>query len=119
MKFSQYQINCLITGVQLSAEIQSSSPELRHFVTIKGYNKSHRLDKILNSEKIENIFFCIRDYEVESYLIENDFDIHENDLINSFYVKDIVGISNAEKELIKHIPDFSVLVSNWKCSNPL
>lgn len=119
MPFSQYQINCLITGTQLSAEIPSSSPELRHFVTIWGY-KSHGMnDKYLKSEKIENMLFRIRDYEIENYLIENHFDIHECELINSFFMSDIVSIKNAEKELSKHISDFSLLVSNWQCSNPL
>lgn len=119
MHFSQFQINCLITGVQLSAELPSSSPELRHFVTIWGYKSQGRNDKYLNSEKAENMLFSIRDYEVENYLIENDFDVHECELINSFFMSDIAGIRNAEKELSEHISDFSLLVSNWKCSNPL
>lgn len=119
MHFSQYQINCLITGVQLSAELPSSSSELRHFVTIWGYKAHGWNDKYLHSEKTENMLFGIRDYEVEDYLIENDFDVHECELINSFFMSDIVGIKNAETELSKHISDFSLLVSNWKCSNPL
>ncbi len=119
MHFSQFQINCLITGVQLSAELPSSSPELRHFVTIWGYKAHGRNDKYLHSEKAENMLFSIRDYEVENYLIENNFDVHENELINSFFMSDIAGIKNAETELSKHISDFSLLVSNWKCSNPL
>ena len=126
MNFSTHQINNLITGIKLSAEIQSSSPELRRFVTIAGYYKNtddtlggKKPDNILHSSKSEYMCFGIRDYEIPSDYIENDWDISEDELINSFHIIDIVGIKNAETELKKHISDFSILVPNWKCSNPI
>lgn len=68
MELSRKQINELITGVLLSAKISSSSPDLRHFVSVRGYNETERgkevLDRFINESKIKTTVFLIMDYEV-------------------------------------------------------
>lgn len=124
MGLTQHQINSLITGVALAAEIPASSSKLRHFVVIKGYaidehGKRQRLSNALNSNKAETAFFLIRDYELQALYLENGYDLTEQDCENYSYIDNLKGIANAEAELIKHIKDFTLLVAEWKCDNPL
>ena len=123
MELSRKQINELITGVQLSTEIPSSSPELRHFVSVRGYIETERgielPDKNISENKIETTVFWIRDYEVSKEYIENDWEIPDEQILNYIYIKGIVGIENVQKELKEHISDLSLLEPNWKCDAPL
>ncbi len=123
MELSRKQINELITGVQLSAEILSSSSELRHFVSVRGYIETDcgikLLDKIISEDKIETTVFWIRNYEVPKEYIENDWEIPDDEIMNYIYIKGIVGIENVQKELKKHISDLSLLKPHWKCDAPL
>lgn len=123
MELSRKQINELITGVLLSAEISSSSPELRHFVSVRGYIETERgkdvLDNYINESKLETTVFFIMDYEVPKEYIENDWEIPDNMIKNYIFIEGIVGIENVQKELKKHIPDLSLLETHWKCAAPL
>ena len=123
MDFSRKQINELISGVQLSAEIPSSSPELRHFVSVRGYVNTEFgikiLDKIINEDKIETAAFWISDYEVPSEYIENNWEIPDSKIVNYVFISDIIGIESAQKELKKHISDLSLLIPHWECDAPL
>jgi len=123
MELSRKQINELITGVQLSAEIPSSLPELRHFVSVRGYIETkcgiELLDKTISEDKIETTNFWIRDYEVPNEYIENDWEIPDDKILNYIYIKGIVGIENVQKELRKHISALSLFVPHWKCDAPL
>lgn len=120
MEFSRKQINELITGVLLSAEISPSSSELRHFVSVRGYIETERgkrlLDKFIGEDKQETIVFFIRDYEVPKEYIENDWEIPDNKILNNIYIEGIVGIENVQKELKEHISDLSLLEPHWKCA---
>lgn len=123
MELSRKQINELITGVQLSTEIPSSSFELRHFVSVRGYIETERgielPDKNISENKIETTVFWIRDYEVSKEYIENDWEIPDEQILNYIYIKGIVGIENVQKELKEHISDLSLLEPHWKCDAPL
>ena len=123
MELSRKQINELITGVQLSTEIPSSSPELRHFVSVRGYIETEGgiefLDKNISEDKIETTVFWIRDYEVSKEYIENGWEIPDDKILNYIYIRGIVGIENVQKELKEHISDLSQLVTHWKCDAPL
>ncbi|MBR1751292.1 MAG: hypothetical protein IJ740_10520 [Ruminococcus sp.] len=123
MELSRKQINELITGVQLSAEIPSSSPELRHFVSVRGYIETEcgikLLDKNISEDKIDTTIFWIRDYEVPKEYIENDWEIPDDEILNYIYIKGIVGIENVQKELKEHISDLSLLKPHWNCDAPL
>lgn len=113
------QINELITGVQLSAELCSSSPELRHFISFCAYTEKGRIDRILNSDKVNTALFWVRDYEVPAYYIENDFDDADSEFVNSFFMNDIRGIENLENELLKRVDDLSIFIPAWKVDAPL
>ena len=123
MELSRKQINELITGVLLSAEISSSSPELRHFVSVRGYIETERgkdvLDNYINESKLETTVFFIMDYEVPKEYIENDWEIPDNMIKNYIFIEGIVGIENVQKKLKKHIPELSLLEPHWKCAAPL
>ena len=122
-EFSRKQINDLITGVQLSAEIPSSSPELRHFVSVRGYTQTEHgtelPDRIIDEDKIETLVFWLRDYEIPGEYIENDWDIPDNEIRNDTFIKGIIGIENLRKELERRIPYLSLLEPHWKCDAPL
>lgn len=118
------QINNLITGTPLAAELPAPSPGLRHFVTISGYEldkmgKSRRLSKYVDSNKIQSAFFQIRDYKIKAIYLENGWDVTEDDCIDYIYVAGLKGIESAEIELSKHLEDFSLLVPEWRCENPI
>ncbi len=123
MELSRKQINELITGIQLSAEISSSSSELRHFISVKGYIETdcgiELLDKNINEDKIETAVFWIRDYEVPNEYIENDWEIPDNKILNYICMKGIVGIENVQKALKEHISDLSLLVPHWQSDAPI
>lgn len=124
MKLTQQQINNLITGRQLAAETAASSPELRRFVTIDGYEYDERghakaLSNTLAYGKTESALFQIWVYEIKKEYIENDWDVTQDDLDSYVYIDDIKGIENAEAELQKHLTDFSLLVTSVNCENPL
>lgn len=123
MHFSRKQINELITGIQLSAEIPSSSPALRHFVSVCGYADTGRdirpLDRIINEDKIETAAFWIRDYEVPDEYIQNDWEIPDNEIVNDIFISGIVGIERVQTELKKHMSDLSLLLPHWESDAPL
>ena len=124
MQLDKNQINNLCTGVKLAAELVSSSPSLRKFITVQGYSYSAdgkviNLPKILNSNTLDNIYFELRCYELSNDYFINDWDVTEDDLASEVYQDDIKGIDELEKELSNYIRDFSVLRPEWYCDNLL
>ncbi|QAA31085.1 hypothetical protein [Clostridium manihotivorum] len=116
------QRNNLKVGNSLGTEIHASADELRCFIVIGAYKilENHgaiAVSKILNSN--ENILYFIRKYEVNKEYIENNWDVHETDLINSIRKKDISSLEELQIELLKYIDDLSVLDVTWKFDNPI
>lgn len=95
-KFSIEQRNNLKIGNTLSAELPSTSHELRCFISVGAYVKSNigsggsKISKILN--RCQNVLFCMRKYEINKKYIENEWDISEEILINSIYKGEISSI---------------------------
>jgi len=60
-RLSQKQINNLITGTSLAAELVSSHPDLRSFINASGYlkykTKNQQISRLLNSA--EKMIFTI------------------------------------------------------------
>ena len=124
MTLTQKQINDLITGISLAAELPAVSPQNRRFVNVMAYeiNERGRIvrpDKILDSSKIGTLHFYLRDYEVPAQYIENDQDIPDGDITYHLDDDNIMGISDLERRLSALIPDFSVLVPEWETDDPL
>lgn len=48
----------------------------------------------------------------------NDWDVADEELLESVHIIGIIGIKNLELELAKYVDDFGRLVSEWNCYNP-
>ena len=123
MNLSQLQINELIKGIQLTAELPSGAPSNRRFVTVAGYAEENgmakKLDKRIYPKKSDEVIFWLRDFEISDEYIKNHWDTAESDLINSYFINGIRGIAALEVELVKHIDDFSLLIPDWETENPV
>ena len=124
MGFSTEQINNLITGNALAAELTPSRPRMRKFIVVKGFELNERgqwkrLSKVLNTDKCETAIFQIRFYELPEEFITNSWDVTEDVLTEDKTNDQLQGIPILEKELKEYLDDFSVLVPEWKCENPL
>jgi hypothetical protein len=117
--FSVKQLNNLLIGTSLAVEIPSSSEELRAFIVVsstvskrdKGYNYLNKKNK--------DIEYCYRKYEIPKEYIENDWDVSDDELINSIHITGIKNIKELEEKLCNYIEDLSVLEGEWKCDNPI
>ena len=124
MNLSLQQVNNLITGIGLAAELPASAPELRRFVDIHGYELddqgiSKQLSKFICQDKKDTTLFQIRDYEIEASYIENHWDADKDACASYTCISNLRGISEAEAELSKHLSDFSILLPEWNCDNPI
>lgn len=112
---NQKQLNNLFIGTELACELIATESYYRAFLVTQAINPS----KFLNSKEISKIKFWLRKYEVRKEYLINNWDVSNDELINSIHLKDIVGIELLEQELRKYISDFSLLQESWKCDNPL
>ncbi len=124
MGFTLVQINNLITGNALAAKLSVSVPGRRRFLTVKGLEKNERgdwkrLSKVMNPEKSERAFFQIRIYELPEEYISNGWDVTEDILTEDTVMDMVQGIPRLEETLCHYLADFSVLVPEWQCENPL
>jgi hypothetical protein len=121
-RFSTFQNNNLFTGVELAAELPSTSPERRAFVVVGAYIQTSRgatsPSTVLNVDK-PDLRFWLRKYEVNKSYLENDWDIVDHDLVDSIYLNNIQTLESLEAELEKYIQDFSIMEVAWKVDNPL
>ena len=121
---TQQQINNLITGRTMAAELSPSGEGLRRFLQIQPlemgkYGRFVVPSKILSQSKRETVFFWVRVYELPAVYIEKQLDVVEEDM--SFYLDfgKIQGITALEKALTEHLQDFSVLLTWDKTDAPL
>lgn len=124
MHLSVLQINSLIAGNRLAAELPASASTLRRFVDVSSYlyNDSgvrRRLSGTISQDKRETALFQVRDYEIAAVYIENGWDAAEDDCVHYRCQDEIPGISGLERELAEHLSDFSLLVPEWKTDCPL
>ena len=121
---TQEQINNLITGRTMSAELPPSGEGLRRFLQIHPlemgkYGRFVSPSKNLSQSKRETVFFWVRVYELPAVYIEKQLDVVEEDM--TFYqdLGKIQGITALEKALTEHLQDFSVLLTWDKTDAPL
>ena len=114
-RFSIEQLNNLITGNTLSCEILTSQENIRSFLTVSAVT-SHRY---INTADPSSMVFWLRKYEVPAEYIENDWDVSDDELINSIHIKEIVGIAGLEEIVNKYLNNIQLLDVEWKCDNPL
>lgn len=119
------QRNNLQTGNELAAEIPSSSPDRRAFVTIHAYlvTDNHpggaRVSRILNRDPAPNLRFTLRRYEVETTFIKNAWDVCDEDLYHSVFKKGITSLDEPEAMLHEYLDDFALLDVSWRRDNPV
>lgn len=123
-KLSTKQVNNLMTGNDLAMEIDTELSEVRAFVVIRAYNQNGQLggapvSKYLNNMDKSEIRFLLRRYEIKKEYVESDYDISDDELVNSVFIKNIESIDQLEFELSKYLDDFSGIDVGWKCDNPI
>ncbi|WP_239616874.1 hypothetical protein [Cohnella mopanensis] len=122
-RLSQNQMNNLMTGTSLAAELVSAHPDFRSFISTSGYlkckTKKKFISRSLNSAEKDDIYFYIRKYEINTIYLDNDWDVTDDEIVNSVHLIDIKGIENLERQLKLMIDDLSILEGDWKCDNPL
>ena len=121
---TQKQINNLITGRAMAAELTPSKEGLRRFLQIQPlelgqYGRYVAAGKSLSKSKLETVFFWTRIYELPAEYIEKRWDVTEEDM--SFYLDlgKIQGISALETALGEYLQDFDLLVTWDKTEAPL
>ena len=70
-------------------------------------------------EKSERAFFQIRIYELPEEYVSNGWDVTEDILTEDTVMDMVQGIPRLEETLCHYLADFSVLVPEWQCENPL
>ncbi|WP_426451949.1 hypothetical protein ACP26L_07685 [Paenibacillus sp. S-38] len=113
--FDTRQINNLLSGVGLACELEATSGMNRAFVKVKAIDKQKYLNKI----EPDLARFYLRKYEVPTSYLENEWDVTDDELIESVHEINIIGIKNLEKYLAQYLDNFGRLVSEWNCENPL
>lgn len=104
LKLDTRQINNLYTGVKLATELESTNYNLRKFLTVQGYSydingEIIELNKILNKNILNHIYFELRCYEISIDYYINHWDVTEDNLTNQTYQDDIEGIDALELQL--------------------
>lgn len=127
--FSVQQINNLLTGIVLAAELESDKPGLRKFLVMDSFqlDESGRRKlwdkKIKKFDKADNAIFDVRCYSLTSEDMENylklGYEIESDSLTEDIVIKDIVGWDNLYKALSQFTDDVSILQPQWQCDNPL
>ena len=121
---TQQQINNLISGREMAAELPASKKGLRRFLQIRGFERGDdgsfvAASKFVKRSKYEAVFFGVRIYELPAEYIDNGWDVCEEEL--TFY-KDfgyIQGIAALEAVLKEYLQDFSLLLTSDKTDCPL
>lgn len=114
------QLNNLLTGTALVAEIPASSEDLRAFMVISAYKSGGgRPSKFLNAADQDMLLFMLRTYEVEKqYYIDGYRDDVDHYMHNSIRKRGIASIEALEQELAEYLDDFAALDVSWRVGNP-
>jgi hypothetical protein len=116
-KLDVRQLNNLLTGKTLAAEIPASSDDWRAFVVIHAY-KSGGGDpsKFLNAADQADLLFAFTKYEVErQHLWDDDVDYYIHNVIRR---RDIASIEALEWALADYLDDFAALDLSWRVRHP-
>ena len=121
---SQQQINNLITGREMAAELPASREGLRRFLTIQPLQRGKfgtfvPVDKVLSRGKYETVSFRVLVYELPAVYIEKQWDVTEDELTAYLDLGKILGITALEAALDQYLQDFSVLLTWDKTDAPL
>lgn len=124
MELNIKQINELLNGVVLACELNSKTPEIRKFLTVKSFHALSKGKYIPWNNTIkfcntDDVVFIIHYYSVFSNFIENDYDIGEEDLVEDIIIDNIYSWNELYHKLSEIIDNFDILTPQWNCDNPL
>lgn len=121
---SQQQINNLITGTEMAAELPASGEGLRRFLEIHACErgddgKLHAPSKFVKRSKHETVLFGIQVYEISQEYIDREWYI-ESEQELTFYrdLGYVQGITALEAVLKEYLQDLSLLVPGYKLDLP-
>lgn len=113
-KLDTWQINNLITGKPLGAEVSAGSEEDRAFLSVIAYSidpeRRGNVSQFLNADH-SDMRFRIRVVEIERTRIDlPDADHFEREIT---YEEGIENVEELERALTAYLDDFSKLVQPW------
>lgn len=121
---SQEQINNLITGRDMAAELPASKEGLRRFLETRTYERDEKgkfrdTSKFVKRSKRETLFFRVGIYELPAVYCENYEDVESVEVLT--FSRDlgyIQGIAALEAALREWLPDLSILVPGHRLDLP-
>ena len=121
---SQQQINNLITGREMVAELPASGEGLRRFLETRTYERDENgkfkpTDKYIRSSKLETLFFRVGIYELPAVYCENYEDVESAEVLT--FSRDlgyVQGIAALEAALKNWVSDLSALIPAQKLDLP-
>jgi hypothetical protein len=119
-QLSARQVNNLITGTPLAAEVTASSPHKRAFIVIGAYLddplKPKSVSKYLNADHRLNRYW-LRIFEIDrAHIALPQAGEFEEEKI---YQIDITSLEELEERLSNYVTDFSDLEVSWKLDYPI
>lgn len=121
---TQEQINNLITGREMAAELPASKEGLRRFLETRTYERDEKgkfrdTNKFVKRSKRETLFFRVGIYELPAAYCENYEDVESEEVLT--FSRDlgyIQGITALEAALKDWLPDLSKLVPGHQLDLP-
>ncbi len=121
---TQDQINNLITGTEMAAELPASKEGLRRFLETCTYERDEKgkfrsTSKFIKRSKLETLYFRVGIYELPAAYCVNHEDVESVELLT--FSRDlgyIHGIAALEAALREWLPDLSMLVPGHRLELP-
>lgn len=121
---SQQQINNLIIGTEMAAELPASKEGLRRFLETRTFERDEKgkfreTDKFIKRSKLETLFFRVGIYELPAVYCENYEDVESAEVLT--FSRDlgyVQGIAALEATLKNWISDLSAFVPGHKLDLP-
>lgn len=121
---TQEQINNLITGTEMAAELPASKEGLRRFLETCTYERDEKgkfrsTSKFVKRSKLETLYFRVGIYELPAAYCVNHEDVESVELLT--FSRDlgyIHGIAELEAALREWLPDLSMLVPGRRLELP-
>lgn len=121
---TQQQINNLITGTAMAAELSASKAGLRRFLETRTYERDEKgkfgsTSKFVKGSKQDTLFFRVGIYELPGEYCENYWDVESADVLT--FSRDlgyIQGIAALELALKEWLPDLSKLLPGHRLDLP-
>lgn len=118
------QINNLITGREMAAELSASGEGLRRFIQVRGLEPGENgrfrsASKFVKRSKYETVYFWVRVFELPAEYVEKQWDVAEDEMTSYHDLGKVQGIAALENVLKDYLQGHSLLVTSDKTDCPL